>query len=80
MRTGDSRLHPTIVAALDQHVAYYTEWINELVESYDVCLSATHGELVTLGALAALLEDDFDPATLGSLLAVAVRMLHGRPT
>lgn len=77
MRTGDSRLDPCEVAALDQVVAEYTRWLRQLAASYELSALA-EGDLVTLTVTTDWLTSDFDQQTLASLLAVSVRMLSGR--
>lgn len=77
MTTGDSRLDPTAVAALDQIIASYSEWLNHLADSYTYC-RFHEGDLITLGTVSSWLEEEFDPATMASLLAVSVRMLSNR--
>jgi hypothetical protein len=77
VKTGDGRLEPCHVAALDQVVAAYTQWLTRLADSYHCC-RLHEGDLVTLGVATDWFADEFDHYTLASLLGVAVRMLSER--
>lgn len=74
-RTGDSQLHPMAVSALDQTIASYTDWLREVVASYEICRDTGEGELITIGALSMWFGNDFRHDEIAGLLAVAVRML-----
>lgn len=77
MRTGDSRLDPHEVGALDQVVAAYTHWLRDLAASYELSRLA-EGDLVTLMVTTDWLHEEFDHHMLAQLLATSVRMLSGR--
>ena len=77
MRTGDSRLDPHEVAALDQTVAAYTQWLRSVAASYELS-SLAEGDLVTLTVTTEWLNEEFEPHMLAQLLATSVRMLSGR--
>lgn len=77
MRTGDSRLDPHEVAALDQAVAAYTQWLRQLASSYELS-SLAEGDMVTLMVTTDWLNEEFEHHMLAQLLATSVRMLSGR--